>query len=120
MPIPNSTRRFHIVIDAYNCKPEQLEDKGKIDQVIREITSLCKMSILHGPIVIEGQPDNPGVTGFAIIDFSHISIHTFTADKEVCVDIFSCKPFDCEKVRKYVEEAFELENGSVKYVEVKY
>lgn len=120
MPIPESSRRFHIIIDAFNCQPEHLEDKTKIDGVIREITKLCGMSLLHGPIVIEGQPDNPGVTGFAIIDFSHISIHTFTADKELCADIFSCKAFDYEKVKDYVQNALGLEPESVKYVQVKY
>ncbi len=75
---------------------------------------------MHGPVVLEGVPENPGITGFAIIDFSHISVHTFTAEHEVCVDIFSCKPYDYEKVRNYVMSELNLTQGSVKYVEVKY
>jgi S-adenosylmethionine decarboxylase len=120
MPIPDSSRRYHIILDAYNCQPKQLSDKKKIDKVIRDITKLCGMTLLHGPVVLEGVPENPGVTGFAIIDFSHISIHTFTKDKELCVDIFSCKPFSYHKVKKYVKESFNLDNECIRYVEVKY
>lgn len=120
MPIPNSSRRFHIIIDAYNCQKELLSDKEKIDKVIKNIAGLCGMTLLHGPVVVDGVPENPGVTAFAIIDFSHISIHTFTKDRELCVDIFSCKPFSYHKVREYVKEEFGLEDKYIKYIEVKY
>lgn len=120
MPIPNSSRRFHIIIDAYNCQEKLLSDKEKINKVIKDIAGLCGMTLLHGPVAVDGVPENPGVTAFAIIDFSHISIHTFTKDQELCVDIFSCKPFSYYKVKEYVKEVFGLEDEYVKYVEVKY
>lgn len=120
MPIPSSSRRYHIILDAYNCRKEHLSDTGKIDKAIRDIAKLCGMTLLHGPVVLEGVPENPGVTGFAIIDFSHISVHTFTRDKEMCVDIFSCKPFNYEKVSNYVKSAFDLDERYIKYIEVEY
>lgn len=120
MPIPEASRRFHIIVDAYNCQERLLSDIKKVDKVIRDIAKLCGMTLLHGPVVMEGVPENPGVTGFAIIDFSHISIHTFTKERELCVDIFSCKPFSYHKVREYVKESFNLEDEYVRYVEVKY
>lgn len=120
MPIPSSSRRYHIILDAYNCRKEHLSDAGKIDKAIRDIAKLCGMTLLHGPVVLEGVPENPGVTGFAIIDFSHISVHTFTRDKEMCVDIFSCKPFNYEKVSEYVKSTFDLDERYIKYIEVEY
>lgn len=120
MPIPSSSRRYHIILDAYNCRKEHLSNAEKIDKAIRDIAKLCGMTLLHGPVVLEGVPENPGVTGFAIIDFSHISVHTFTRDKEMCVDIFSCKPFNYEKVSEYVKSAFDLDERYIKYIEVEY
>lgn len=120
MPIPEASRRFHIIVDAYNCQERLLSDIKKVDKAIKDIAKLCGMTLLHGPVVMEGVLENPGVTGFAIIDFSHISIHTFTKEKELCVDIFSCKPFSYHKVREYVKESFNLEDEYVRYVEVKY
>lgn len=118
--IQEDNRRFHIILDAFNCKLEALEDKAKVEEVIREIARLCGMTIAHGPVVIEGVLENPGVTGFAIIDFSHISIHTFTSDLEVCIDIFSCKPFDTDGLIDYVKLQFGLEDQNLKLVHVKY
>lgn len=118
--IQENNRRFHIILDAFNCKLEALEDKAQVEEVIREIARLCGMIIAHGPVVIEGVPENPGVTGFAIIDFSHISIHTFTNDLEVCIDIFSCKPFDTDGLIDYVKGRFGLEDQNLKLVHVKY
>ena len=118
--IQENNRRFHIILDAFNCKLEVLEDKARVEEVVREIARLCGMTIAHGPVVIKGVPENPGVTGFAIIDFSHISIHTFTSDLEVCIDIFSCKPFDTDGLIEYVKKEFGLEDQNLKLVHVKY
>ena len=69
---------------------------------------------------MDGVPENPGLTGFAVLDFSHISIHTFTNENEICIDVFSCKKYDYEKVKKYVMDKFNLDEKYVKYIEVKY
>jgi S-adenosylmethionine/arginine decarboxylase-like enzyme len=115
----NLSRRFHVIIDACNCKPGLITDRQKLDKAIRKLARLCEMKILHGPVVIEGMPVNPGLTGFAVIDFSHISIHTFVPSNEICVDIFSCKKFDCDAVKKYVKEVFGLDDESTKIIDVK-
>ncbi len=114
------SKRFHIIVDAYNCKPDVLSDAAKVKQALETIAKLCEMHILHGPVVIEGIPANPGITGFCVIDFSHISIHTFTATGEMCVDVFSCKQFDFEKVKEYVKKTFDLDDRFIEYIEVKY
>ncbi|MEK7521689.1 MAG: S-adenosylmethionine decarboxylase [Patescibacteria group bacterium] len=118
--IESNQRRFHIIIDAWNCDPIYLNDKGKIEKLFHDIVKICGMSILYPPVITEGIPENPGLSGFMLIDFSHMSIHTFTIAREICVDIFSCKPFDYEKVREYIRENFGLEDKNMKYIQVKY
>lgn len=118
--VQEGKKRFHIIVDAWGCDPALISDKTRVETAIREVADLCGMTIVHGPIVIEGVPENPGLTGFAIIDFSHISIHTFLEDLEVCVDIFSCKPYDYEKVKNFVREFFDIDEQNVRYLEVKY
>lgn len=114
------SKRFHIVIDAYNCEAAVLDNPAKVKKALETIAGLCNMHILHGPVVIEGVPANPGITGFCVIDFSHISIHTFTATHEMCVDVFSCKAFDYDKVKAYVKKTFDLDDRYIEYVEVQY
>jgi len=115
----NKSRRFHIIVDANNCDPVLITDKNIVEKAIRDLANMCEMKILHGPVVIEGLPINPGVTGFAIIDFSHISVHTFTPSNEICVDIFSCKEFNYDDVKGYVKKTFNLDDASTKIIDVK-
>jgi len=112
-------RRFHIIIDSAECDPELITDKARVDKAIKDIAKLCEMKVLHGPVVIEGLPVNPGLTGFAVIEFSHISVHTFVPSNEICVDIFSCKDFDYNAVKKYVMDAFNLDKASTNIIDVK-
>ena len=86
MEIPISSR-FHLVIDAFNCDSDKLGSKDELVKMIKDISELLNMKIISGPIVADGIEINPGLTAFAIIDFSHISIHTFTDKNEFCIKL---------------------------------
>lgn len=107
-------RRFHCIIDAKNCHPVLLGDKNFIEGIVKMIAQKVDMKILKGPVIADGIVDNPGISCFAIIDFSHISIHTFTLDNEFCLDIFSCKPFNYKMLYDYIRDCFNLEDKDIK------
>lgn len=90
------TGRYHHIFDLEKCDA-RINDLAHVEAFIKEAASAIGMTIIGGPLVVEGVPENPGVTGIAVVDYSHISVHTFTEHDEVLVDIFSCKPYD--KVR---------------------
>lgn len=83
-------------------------------RILSELPALIGMKILAGPYVVEGVPENPGWTGFVIIDKSHISIHTFTEGNKVSVDVFSCKTFDEGVVLPYLEGQLSFEKVSTR------
>lgn len=114
------SRRFHLILDAHQCDPIVLTDAAYIENTVREIADLVDMKILFGPQSMEGVPANPGITCFTIVDFSHISIHTFVPANELCIDIFSCKPFDYEKLQQYVKTKFKLQDDNIHTAIVKY
>ena len=114
------SKRFHIIIDAFDCDKTLLADKAFLLQFIKKVAKMLNMKILKGPEVAKGVPANPGLTLFAIIDFSHISIHTFTNPREFCLDIFSCKPFNYKKLENYVKWTFNLKNKQIFKSAVKY
>lgn len=113
-------KRFHIIIDAWGVNKELLNNSDLILGVVKKLVELCDMKILFGPVILEGVPENPGITSFCVIDFSHISIHTFTDTQEVCIDVFSCKKFDYEKVKQYLADTFEMNPKKMYYKEVNY
>jgi S-adenosylmethionine decarboxylase len=85
----------HLIIDG---ETKEYVSKETVKRILRKLPSKIDMNILEGPHIVEGCPDNPGFTGFIIIDKSHISIHTFNNVNTISVDVFSCKPFNTKKV----------------------
>lgn len=111
-------QRYHIILDITEVKNEYLVDAEGIKNLLNTLPSKIGMSILHEPVVVEGIPENPGITGFVIIDFSHISIHTFTKKGLAMVDIFSCKPYDKSIAIDYVLQFFHTDKSHATIKEV--
>lgn len=112
-----NSKRFHIIFDLSNVNQE-IANKPAIESFMRNLVEKVNMSILHGPVAVEGIPDNPGVTCFVVIDFSHISIHTFTKYNEALIDIFSCKEFDKEAAKKFCQNFFGVDDTNTRLKEV--
>jgi S-adenosylmethionine decarboxylase len=104
---------LHLTMDGATEAPV---DRETVEGVLLELPGRIGMSILAGPVVVRGRPDNPGWTGFVVIDKSHISVHTFDEGNRVSVDVFSCRPFDAEEVRSYVERKLKLTRLNVRLV----
>ena len=111
------SKRFHIIYDLRNCN-QKINDQKAIREFIEGFVKVVNMSILQGPVVAEGIPQNPGLSSFVIIDFSHISIHTFTKYNEALIDIFSCKEFDKLKAGQYCTEFFGVSTSDSRTKEV--
>lgn len=106
--------RFHFILDLTKVNVKYLIDSKFIEGLIKEICTLIDMKILLGPISVRGVDSNPGWTVFTIIDFSHISIHTFALSNEIWIDICSCKKFDFNLVMKLLTKKFKINPSQIK------
>jgi S-adenosylmethionine decarboxylase len=113
-------RRFHLIIDIVDVELDKLNNQNFLIELIYKLVRLVNMKILFGPKVINGVDKNPGLTAFCIIDFSHISIHTFTKTNEFYLDIFSCKPFNKNKVTQYIKKVLNVQNKQMFVSKPKY
>ena len=91
----------HLLIDGVFNNPINGED---LDIILTELPNRIGMKILSGPIIVKGCPENPGWTGFVIIDKSHISIHTFSEGNRISLDVFSCEIFKEKIAVEYIKE----------------
>jgi len=114
------TKRYHLILDAIGVKQNYLRNEDFLETILKEVSKLIGMKIIHGPVIIEGYKKNPGLSAFCIIDYSHISIHTFIKDKEFCFDVFSCRPFDYSKVKNYLIKKLNIDSKKVFKSEPKY
>lgn len=112
------TGRYHIIIDVGKVDSDILNNQEGLKNFLADLTKKIDMNVLYGPIVVSGIPENPGLSGFVIIDFSHISTHTFTKNGEAQVDIFSCKPYDQNIAKQAVINYFKVSESNARYQEV--
>lgn len=110
-------KRYHHIFDIDFCH-DKISDKEFVADFVEQLAGVVDMHIIKGPIVAEGMPENPGLSALAIIDFSHISIHTFQKTNEVLIDVFSCKAYDKEKVLAFCKEQFATSQSTVREKEV--
>lgn len=111
------TKRFHNIFDLENCN-EKIGNRNDLRELVQKIAEAVDMTILEGPIVAEGVETNPGFSALAIIDFSHISVHTFTNYREALIDVFSCKEYDREKVLGVVKDFLGAPDTTIRQKEV--
>ncbi|MCD6227552.1 S-adenosylmethionine decarboxylase [Candidatus Micrarchaeota archaeon] len=102
----------HLIVEGEYT--DKLNSEDKIKQFLTNIAEFIDVIILYGPVVVRGKPYNDGFTGFVIVDYSHIALHTFFENGYCALDIFTCKKFDVDKVLEFLKDYIR----EIKHVEV--
>ena len=97
----------HILFDLIGCAPDLLDSERHVRVCLWNAGKICNSQVIDvGSHKFEPQ----GVTGYAMLADSHISIHTWPEKGVAKCDIFTCndkcKP---EKAVEYLGEALEAE-----------
>ena len=97
----------HLLIDACGVN-ERVAEEESIIRFFDNLIDTLEMARL-APLTIErvDQPDNQGISATQMITTSHISFHGDEIGVGFYLDIFSCKPFENEKVLTLVRDTFE-------------
>ena len=95
----------HVLFDLKGCLFfDLLNDEEYIKETLEEAAKIAKVELLK----IDTLKFTPhGVTGYALLAESHISIHTWPEDSICRCDIFSCSPHTKPKdVIQYMQDRF--------------
>ena len=95
-------------IDIYECDPALIRSAEHIRQFVRELCELIEMK-RFGETQIVHFGEDARVAGFSmvqLIETSLISAHFANQTNATYLDVFSCKPYDPEVVRKFACEFF--------------
>ncbi|WDP88537.1 MAG: S-adenosylmethionine decarboxylase [Desulfobacter sp.] len=106
-------------IDIYDCDPGKIRNAEYIKCFVRELCDLIEMKRFGETQVVHFGEDEK-VEGFSmvqLIETSLISAHFANLTNATYLDVFSCKPYDPEVVRRFSQDYF---NGSRSCLSVTY
>ena len=94
-------------------------DEKKLTIWMKDFIASINMKILMGPYVkyceMEG---NRGITGIAVIETSHITIHVWDEPNPALmqIDVYSCAEFDPYKIAEKIKNDFDVVKIDYKYL----
>ena len=110
----------HLMLDLSECDQKRISDLDFIFNFLSTLPDKIGMVKITQPYVfpyVGLVPEDKGITGFVVIAESHLSIHTFVEKGYAFVDLFSCKPFDTDRARDFIIEAFISKKPEVYMIE---
>lgn len=95
-------------IDIYECDPETIRDANAIRDFVSELCELIEMKRFGNTQVVHFGEDErvAGYSMVQLIETSLISAHFANLTNATYLDVFSCKPYDPEKVREFSQTYF--------------
>jgi S-adenosylmethionine decarboxylase len=105
----------HIILDLYYCDSSILNSPEKIKEILIQAVKEANTTLID----IKIHKFSPqGVSGFALISESHISIHTWPESKYAGVDIYTCgKKALPEKAVKFIIKKLKCKKPSILKIE---
>lgn len=71
----------HILIDAYGCSTERIDNLKDVYEVINTVTNVMKLDAIMPPQLIPyyycEKPEDVGISAFVLLKGGHFTIHTF-------------------------------------------
>ncbi len=110
----------HLMLDCKRCDLEKISDVAYVFDVLNTLPDKIGMTKITQPYVFPYSglvPEDRGITGMVVIAESHLSFHSFVEKDYFFFDLFSCKPFDVEAAKRYIIEAFGVQEVDAHYVE---
>lgn len=106
-----------VIIRAYVNNPPT--EREQLSEWCRQVISTVGMKVIGGPLTVYSDMDgNKGFTSVAILDFSHLAIHTWDEISPALIefDLFSCKDFDSQDIVDMLNQ-FDIVSYSVMSVD---
>ncbi len=108
---------YHLIANLRKCRGYSSIFSGKqgLDYARKDLNKIVNNIVntidakKYGPLVIEhfgDKPDIAGISMFQLIETSNINAHIVDYNKNVYLDIFSCKKYDPIELEKILIDEF--------------
>lgn len=107
---PRKIFGYQLMLDLYECNHDAVNNLEICYNYLNDLVDLIGVHRQSPPFVVYTDekmfPDKAGVSGWIPIVESGFSIHTIAPTNFASIDIYSCKKFDREKVKKFTIKIF--------------
>ena len=104
----------HLLLELYGCDYEKLNDESFLRCSLTRAAKLAKATVLN---LISNKFEPQGVTAFALLAESHISIHSWPESNYSAVDIFTCgQNMQPELASQYLIETLNAEEHFLRII----
>lgn len=98
---------LHTIVDLADCYPEEIANYESIELWVTTLVAILDMEPYGDPQIVRfGKDGKYGYTCTQLIQTSCITAHFSEDTNTVYIDVFSCKPYDPEKVADYCNSVF--------------
>ena len=104
----------HLLVELGGVAPARLSDEALARRMIAAAAERLGVTIVRGPEVVIFP--GGGLTAFAVLAESHISMHTFPERGLAAIDVFTCGERDPELALPILRDALGAERASVRRV----
>lgn len=95
------------MIDGYHGDPNKLADINLLYTTLNELPATINMHKVGFPQIIQfTEAPIAGLSGFIFIVESHISIHTYSQQGFLSMDVYSCEYFDYKKIIRQIRQIY--------------
>jgi S-adenosylmethionine decarboxylase len=77
------------LIEAFGCSESALTGQDALARLFREIVSEMNLKPIGQPVWHQF-PNTGGITGFWLLQESHLAVHTFPEFQSACLNLFCC------------------------------
>lgn len=110
----------HLMMDCRGVSFEKCSDLHTVWDFLNRLPEQVGMTKITQPYVFPYSglvPEDEGITGTVIIAESHLTFHSFIRKDYFFFDLFSCKPFDVDRVIAEVITTFDVEDPEIHRVD---
>lgn len=111
---------FHLSLDLGRCCKKAITNELHITAFVKHLVKDIDM-VAYGPCHIKkfGTGNKAGYSAFQLIETSNIALHLCDETGDTYIDIFSCKPYDREVVKRLATDYFKPKAMIEHYIERK-
>jgi len=110
--LDSDTFGMEVVLDLYNCNPETIRSKEKLQEYARKLCKVIEMTPYRAPYAERFGLNEAKTAGYSIvqlIETSSITGHFSEERNSAYINIFSCKVFDPKQAAEFSRNFFEAD-----------